>query len=142
MWRVLVPSAWRVAILAQVVKLFEDARLTEAALFIQEDDVRRAPHRVRKEAARLAGHDDFENLRRGRQLADEPLPWIDGQRLHGRKMTQDCKDISFGGSQGHIESDTAELQHGIGLIKMPGNIGAEGDCPLETFVNNIDGRLR
>ena len=91
-----------------------------------------------KEAPGLAGYDDFEDFRVRSQLADELLPRIDRQRLHRGKMTEDGKDVSFGRSEMRFEADTAELQHGIGLIEMPGNIGGEGHGALETL---IDGRV-
>src|SRR5439155_21411028 len=127
-----------VAILAQVDRLFEKRTQTAIGFSVEEDDVRGAPHRVRKKTAGLAGYDDFEDFRIRSELADKPLLGINGQRLHGGKMTEDCKNISFGGSQRRIEADTAKLQHGIRLVEVPGNIGAEGDRPLEALV---DGRL-
>src|SRR5690349_8607871 len=71
--RVLVPAAWRDAILAQVDSLFENASFESEPRLIEKDDVRSTPHCMGEEAAGLAGHDDFENFRVRSQLANKLL---------------------------------------------------------------------
>src|SRR5205807_3443011 len=102
---------------------------------VEEDDVGGAPDGVGKKAARLAGHDDFEEFRAGSQLGDELLFRIDRQRLHDGQVTEDFEDVPFRRGERRIHADAAELQKRIRLIEMPGDVGAKSHGALETLVN-------
>jgi hypothetical protein len=123
-----------VAILAQVA---EDSRVIfiNLSLFLlEEDDEGRTPDRVGEEATRLAGDDDFEEFRRGRELGDELLVGVEREGLYDGKMPQNVENVSFRRRQWPIEVHAAELQHRIGLIKMPSDIRAKSHGALEAIV--------
>src|SRR5215472_2281166 len=103
-------------------------------LLFEEDDEGRTPDRVGKEAARLAGDDDFEQFRRCCEFGDELLIGVERERLYDGKMPKNVENVFFRWRQWRIEVHAAELQHRIGLIKMPGDIRAKGHGALEAIV--------
>src|SRR5258707_9941607 len=101
--------------------------------FVEEHDERRTPYRMREKAARLAGHDDLEELRRRCEFTNKSLLGIERERLHHSQVSKDFENMFLAGSQGSIEVDAAKRQHGVGLIKVPADLGAKVHGTLEAL---------
>src|SRR5215472_11499634 len=111
--------------------------LFDLALFLlEEDDEGRTPDGVREEAPRLAGDDDFEQFRRCGELGDELLLGIERERLYDGKVPKNVENVFIRRRQGRIEVQAAELQHRIGLIKMPCDVRAKSHGALEAVVED------
>ena len=129
-------SMARREILAQVAK---DSRnyIFDLSLFLfEEDDKGRTPDGVGEEAARLAGDDDLEKFRRCSELGDELLLGIARERLYDGEVPKNIENVFVRRRQWRIEVQTAELQHGIGLIEMPGDVRAQSHGALEAIVED------
>src|ERR1700733_11564672 len=60
---------------------------------VEENDVRRMPECGGDGAARLAGDDHFEQAGRRRQIAEQRVIRIGGERSGQRQMLEDCEDV-------------------------------------------------
>ncbi len=101
---------------------------------VEEDDIRGAPYGRGDGAVRLAGDDNFEEIRGGREIGHERLLGIGWERLREGEVPENCEDDLVGVGESSLNAGAAELQGKVALVKMPGQAGADGDGALEPIV--------
>src|SRR5260370_31873102 len=84
-------------------------------------------------AGRLAGDDDLEELRRRGEISEQRVLQVSGERLRKREMPEHGEDVFFRGSEGRLQSRSAELEQRVALEEMPRNACAQRDRALESL---------
>src|SRR5438876_10036066 len=98
------------------------------------------PEQGGNRSMRLAGDNQFEDVRLRREFLHQGVRWIERQRLQPGEMAQYGENILVRGGDGQVETRAAELQLRTALEKMPGEAGAKSDGTLEARIANIRGR--
>src|SRR5882762_4845096 len=90
-------------------------------------------------SVRLAGDDEFKNVRFGCEFLHQRVRGIESERLDTREVLQDWENILVRGTDRQLKTGAAELQLRAALEKMPGEAGAECHGALKPWIANLGG---